>query len=320
MFKRSIAVVLLTSLWCSSHAADWQPYPADLPRFDYSGDKLAANWAVLQRATVQQYPSAEWVGQQLANAKLCEATLAAVKADAELAATAPDNCTELDAQALAERLQQAWRDYFSGDYQRSVQAAEALGPIGYAVGGYGRIAYGQVLAGSPEDKRAVLEQAIDNADAYDALDPGQAWPLFISAYAMGRIMEDLSLTAALATGYNGEMKKRLETLTAKYPAHTKGWANYGGYNGGVIDKSGRLLAKLTYGATPEKMELGFSKGLAIKPLVPSNYVEYAIALKRVYGKKEQDKARSYLEQAAAYTPLEAEEALEVRRAQQMLAE
>lgn len=317
MMRRLITACLLTMTAFTAHG---QSYPAGLPRFDYSGEKLADNWAVLQRSTLQQYPSAAWVEQQLAKAKLCEATLAALRALPELRGDNSGGCRDLDTEALANHLQQAWRDYFSGDFEKSIESGEALGPIGYAVGGYGRIVFGQVLARSTEQKRQVLEQAISNADAYDALDPGEAWPLFISAYSMGRIMEDLSLTSALATGYNGKMKKRLKTLTEKYPAHIKGWANWGGYNGGLIDKSGRLVAKLSYGATPEKMEAGFSRALVVKPLIPSNYVEYAIALRRVYGNTERDRARSYLEQAAAHTPLDAEEALEVRRAQQMLAE
>ena len=128
------------------------------------------------------------------------------------------------------------------------------------------------------------------------------------------------MSAALMTGYNSIVKERLEKLIQEYPKHTKGAANYGGYNAGIIGKSGRFLGRISYGATPEKMESGFATAMRVEPPVVSNHIEYAIALERVYGKDEIEKARKTLENLIGVEPLDAEEALELKRIEKLLAD
>ena len=263
---------------------------------------------------------------QLAHPGLCKATLKSLVANddvggagSEHQAEYQEDCSAIDSGQIATLLQQAWRDFFTGEYHKAVQAGEALGVIGYPVAGYARIAYGRMLARSSEEKTRVLEQAITNADAYQKIAPGSAYSLLISTNAMGRIMEDLSLSAALITGYNSDARQRLEALVQAYPKHARGAATYGGYNGGIIGKSGQFVARISYSATPEKMESGFTTAMRAEPPLISAHLEYAIALERVYGDKQREKARRTLENIVTLTPLEAEEALAQERAKAMLA-
>jgi hypothetical protein len=300
-------------------AGSWQPYPADLPIFNFDGDKLEQQWDLLQRGTAQEYPSVPWVEAHLADEAMCAATSKALKAHPDFGDDLPASCAQFDRAAIADVLQQAWRDYFVGDYEGATSLGEALGPIGYPVGGYARIVYGQVLAVSSDEKTDVLKKAIELANDYEEIKPGLPYSPFVSAYSMGRMMEDMSMAGALKTGYNGVMKEKLEMLMSEYPGHAKATANYGGYNSGLIDKSGKFLARVTYDGTPENMEAGYVEAMKVEPPIISVHIGYAIALRQVYGDKERDKAIQILENLVGLTPLEAEDALELRHAKQVLA-
>jgi hypothetical protein len=323
-----LPLVLVFYSFSVTLAADgWQPYPPDLPQFNVAGDRLEKEWDILQRATLQEYPSTAWVDEQLTDQALCNATLKALLTHPEFAATLSAtpagndaSCDKLDHSAIASILQQAWRDYFVGAYEGAVKAGEALGPIGYPVGGYARVVYGQLLAQSGTEKTEVLQQAIELANQYQEINPGSAYSLYVSAYAMGRLMEDMSTTDALATGYDSLIKEHLEELIFKYPAHTKGAACFGIHNADIIGKSTPFIARVTYGATPERMESGFGAAMKVQPPVIGNYVDYAIALQRVFDKKQSDKPRQTLEDAIDLVPYDAEDALEQRRAKRLLAD
>lgn len=272
---------------------------------------------------MQEYPSSEWVETQLLSKRLCQATRQSLAEHAAFSATDAANsegCKGINSSFVAETLQQAWRDYFAGDYQSAAAQGESLGPIGYPVGGYARIVYGQVLAPSSEEKAQVLKQAIAYADAYEEISPGSAYSLFISTYAMVSILEDLSKGGALMTGYQNELKIRLETLIQAYPKHLKGAANYGRYNAYIIDESGRFLGRISYNTSAEKMESGFATAMKVEPPILSNDVEYTIAMEQVYGDKEQNKSQQVLENVIDTPPVDAEDALQIKRAAALLAQ
>lgn len=299
---------------------DWAAYPDALPQFDFSGDELEKQWSTVRRGTVQPYPAVEWVGAQLNHQALCEATGVALHEHPTLGEGLPDACTEFDDQAIAGILQQAWRDVARGDYQSAATAAEALGPLGYPVGGYARVIYARELARSIDEQTEILDVAIARAKDYAALFPNSAYSLFVSAHAKFRILEGLPNTEGYATGYITTIHDNLEQLIFDYPAHARGAASFGGFNAYIIAKSGTFLARASYNAVPEKMESGFSHAMRVEPLLLSTHVDYAIALRQVYRKKARAKLRQVLENVGELTPLDAEDALAQQRASRLLAE
>ena len=115
--------------------------------------------------------------------------------------------------------------------------------------------------------------------------------LFSNAYAKARIAEDLSLSEALATGYTGPMKSDLEHLMSLQPDHLFGAAALGGVHAGIIEKAGKLVGKMTYGANENTMRKWFEQAMTHTPLPPVIPLEYSVALQRLYGNKETDKIR-----------------------------
>ena len=95
-------------------------------------------------------------------------------------------------------------------------------------------------------------------------------------------------------------------------------ALYGGYEAGVIRKVGKLVGKMTYGVSSDKMEQYFTRSFSAKDDLPIGHYEYANALVYVYGEDEEQKVLDHLKKAVAIKPINAMEALEVAHAQALL--
>lgn len=123
----------------------------------------------------------------------------------------------------------------------------------------------------------------------------------------------------LKRGYTSEIPKELDALLARQPNQPFALALYGGYEAGVIRKVGKLVGKMTYGVSADKMEQYFSRSFRQANDLPIGHYEYANALTYVYGDDEREKAIAQLKQAVAIKPINAMEALEVAHAKKLLA-
>ena len=313
------------SLSASANQSQWNSYPTGLTSFDYSGDKLKENWSLLTRGTKEPFPDVAHIksmGKRFPAAmelsiKELKANASSMGIDYEI----PDQLREQDYQFYAELIQQTWRYLFEGRFQEARELGMKLGPMGYIPGLYAQSIYAQHLANSQEEKHDMLREVIETTDRMSEYVPNYPFILFGSAYAKARISEDLSMTKALATGYTKPMKKDLENLISLYPDHMYGFASLGGLHAGIVEKAGsKFLARMSYGATVDDMEKYFSVALAETPALPVTRLEYAIALKRVYGKDKNEEALAYLKEAAAMTPVHAEESLDIAKAERLLKE
>jgi tetratricopeptide (TPR) repeat protein len=82
----------------------------------------------------------------------------------------------------------------------------------------------------------------------------------------------------------------------------------------VIDKVGAMVGRLTYGATKDAAAAHFQRALALAPDSAIYAVEWANALVMLHGKSRMAEAVKLYEQAAAATPLDAMERLDVEMA------
>ncbi|MEZ1441202.1 hypothetical protein QVM41_33770, partial [Pseudomonas shirazica] len=82
---------------------------------------------------------------------------------------------------------------------------------------------------------------------------------FGSVYAQARLAEELSGPVVLKRGYTSEIPKELDALLARQPNQPFALALYGGYEAGVIRKVGKLVGKMTYGVSADKMEQYFAR-------------------------------------------------------------
>lgn len=310
---RRFLLALLTVFSLNAVANDtWKPFPYDQKAFDYSGDKLREAWPRLTRGFGANYPfpDADWV--------VTMATRHPEALEKTVAAGTGFSGKPEEAQVYAEKLQDVWRKVFRGDFAQAKKDGLALGVGGQVPGMFAQVLYAMFLAPNQDDKQRLLEEVISYTDEAGPLLNADPIAQFGRAYAKARLAEDLPVPVVLKRGYTSEIPKELDALLAKQPNQPFALALYGGYEAGVIRKVGKLVGKMTYGVSADKMEQYFARSFRAADDLPIGHYEYANALGYVYGEDEEQKALEQLQKAVAIKPINAMEALEVAHAQQLL--
>lgn len=299
----------------SLHAAaddHWKPFPYDQSAYDYSGDKLRQAWPQLTRGFGPDYPfpDADWV-----------VTMATQNPKAlEMTVTGNTGFTGKpeEAEAYAARLQDVWRLMFRGDFEQAKKKGLELGVGGQVPAMFAQVIYAMFLAPDQTEKHRLLEEVISYTDQAGELVQADTVAQFGRVYAKARLGEELSVPVVLKRGYTSQIPEELDALLKKQPRQPFALALYGGYEAGVIRKVGKLVGKMTYGVSADKMEQYFTRSFTAKDDLPIGHYEYANALVYVYGEDEQEKVLEHLRKAVAIKPINAMEALEVAHAQQLL--
>lgn len=310
---RRFLLALLTVFSLNAVADDtWKPFPYDQKAFDYSGDKLREAWPRLTRGFGSNYPfpDADWV--------VTMATKHPEALEKTVAAGTGFSGKPEEAQVYAEKLQDVWRKVFRGDFAQAKKDGLALGVGGQVPGMFAQVLYAMFLAPNQDEKQRLLEEVISYTDEAGPLLNADPIAQFGRAYAKARLAEDLPVPVVLKRGYTSEIPKELDALLAKQPNQPFALALYGGYEAGVIRKVGKLVGKMTYGVSADKMEQYFARSFRAADDLPIGHYEYANALAYVYGEDEEQKALEQLQKAVAIKPINAMEALEVAHAQQLL--
>ena len=99
------------------------------------------------------------------------------------------------------------------------------------------------------------------------------------------------------------------------PKHADAYIAYGAYQAEVIDKVGGLVAGITYGAKKDSAVEHFEKAIKLNPDSAIARIEYANGLLTLFGKSRIADAEKLYKAAAATTPADAMEPLDVARAQ-----
>ncbi|MFJ3052793.1 hypothetical protein [Pseudomonas nitroreducens] len=310
---RRFLLALLTVFSLNAVADDtWKPFPYDQQAFDYSGDKLREAWPRLTRGFGANYPfpDADWV--------VTMATRHPEALEKTVAAGTGFSGKPEEAQVYAEKLQDVWRKVFRGDFAQAKKDGLALGVGGQVPGMFAQVLYAMFLAPNQDEKQRLLEEVISYTDEAGPLLNADPIAQFGRAYAKARLAEDLPVPVVLKRGYTSEIPKELDALLAKQPNQPFALALYGGYEAGVIRKVGKLVGKMTYGVSADKMEQYFARSFRAADDLPIGHYEYANALGYVYGEDEEQKALEQLQKAVTIKPINAMEALEVAHAQQLL--
>ena len=308
-----LAVLTLCSLVAVADE-QWKPFPYDQAAYDYSGDKLRQAWPQLTRGFGDNYPfpDADWV--------LKMATTYPKALEMTVTGNTGFTGKPEEAEIYAQKLQNVWRLMFKGDFAQAKKEGLALGVGGQIPAMFAQVVYAMFLVPNQEEKHRLLEEVIDYTDKAGELVQADTVAQFGRVYAKARLGEELSVPVVLKRGYTSQIPKELDALLAKQPDQPFALALYGGYEAGVIRKVGKLVGKMTYGVSSDKMETYFAQSFKEANNLPIGHYEYANALTYVYGDDEEAKAIKHLKEAVAIKPINAMEALEVAHAQKLLKE
>ena len=211
-------------------------------------------------------------------------------------------------------LQEAWRCFHRGDFQQAVNLADALGLAGHAVANKATGIYATYLAADQKQQIDCFKSAIERAErAIDAY-PDDANAHYFHAFNLGRYSQSISVVKALRQGVGGKIFASLQRALELQPEHAEAHTAMGLYHAEIIDKVGKLIGGVTYGASESKALEHLGKALELTPRAPIAHIEYGNGLYLLFGDRRLDEVSELYVAAAETTPLDAMEKLDVEAA------
>ncbi|HKX41391.1 MAG TPA: hypothetical protein VJO99_09560 [Burkholderiaceae bacterium] len=213
----------------------------------------------------------------------------------------------------------AWALFHAGEFQKAAEAGLKAGGAGITAANKAQAIYANYLEKSEKAKLALLMEVAERAEAQLAEDPKNANAHYFMAYALGRYSQGISIAKALAQGLGGKVRSALETTIKLAPKHADAHIALGAFHAEVIDKVGALLGR-TQGASKDAGIANYKTALKLNPTSAIAMVEYANGLVMLEGEKKMKEATQLYEDAAATTPMDAMERLDVEMAKAELEE
>ena len=277
----------------------WAAFPHDAKGYAYAGDALKKAWPKLHAGDCEPFPDA--------------------KRAAALLKAAGKAAPKLDADALAEALQDAWRAFHRGDFKAAHDAGVALGPIGASVAVKALGIHATYLVDDEGERLKRYEQAAALAETAVKALPDEANSHYRHAFALGRYSQGLSIAKALKMGIAGKVRAALETTLELAPKHAEAHTALALYHAEIINKIGAMIGGLTYGAKSSEAEKHIREAVKLTPASPIAHVEHGNILLLLDEARNEDAAAEAYERAAKCKPLDAMEALDAAWAADQLA-
>ena len=279
--------------------SSWAAFPHDAKGYAYAGDALKKAWPKLHAGDCEPFPDA--------------------KRAAVLLKAAGKSAPKLDAEALAQALQEAWRAFHRGDFKAAHDAGIALGPIGASVAVKALGIHATYLVADEGERLKRYEQAATLAEAAVKALPDEANSHYRHAFALGRYSQGLSIAKALKMGIAGKVRDALETTLELAPKHAEAHTALALYHAEIINKIGAMIGGLTYGAKAAAAEKHIREAVKLTPASPIAHIEHGNVLLLLDEARNEDAAAEAYERAAQCKPLDAMEALDAAWAADQLA-
>lgn len=279
----------------------WVQFPYSNEKYEFGTAALKRSWGRLHAGDAERWPDAKRVAAVLGRG-----------GSRELVEDPMDDA------AIAEGVQEAWRAFHRGDFAAAWTGGATLGPPGIAAAVKAAGVYGAYLEKNAARAEQLLHDAASLAERAAAAAPGYANAHYFHAFALGRYSQRISVLKALAAGHATRVRKSLERTLELEPKHADAHLALGLYHAEIVAKVGGIAAKLTYGASAAAAEQHFDRALALNPDSPVGPLEYGNGLAAMHGARVRQRVRDLLAQAAACTPVDAMERLDVERAKRAL--
>ena len=212
----------------------------------------------------------------------------------------------------------AWVAFHAGEFKQAVDLGLKAGGAGVNAANKAQAIYANYLEESEAKKLELFQQVAARAEKRQKEDPKDPNGFYWHAYALGRYAQGISIAKALAQGIGGKVRASLEMAIRLDPKHADAHIGLGTYHAEIIDKVGSTIGGLTYGAKKDAGLKHYQTALKLNPDSAIARVEYASGLVMLEGKKALQQAMKLCEEAAACTPKDAMEMLDIELAKQEL--
>jgi tetratricopeptide (TPR) repeat protein len=277
--------------------SQWTSFPHDATEFRFAGDDLQASWPALHRGDCALFPDAGWVRRQLEEAPLA----------------APESF-DGDIASLAESIQQAWRNFHAGDFHEATRLAGECGLLAHAPANKASGIYATYLEPDDSTQRACFMSAVARAELALKVLPDDPNSHYFHAFNLGRYSQSISVVEALRQGIGGKIFASLQRALELEPDHAEAHTALGMYHAEIINKVGKLIGGMTYGASADKALGHFETALELTPGAPIAHIEFGNGLYLLFGDRRLDEVTDLYVKASEMEPLDAMEKLDVEAA------
>jgi tetratricopeptide (TPR) repeat protein len=213
-----------------------------------------------------------------------------------------------------EAAQEAWRLFHAGEFAHAVTAGLDAGGSGINAANKAANIYANYLEKSEAKQIKIYGEVAACCEALQKADPKNANAFYSRAYALGRYSQLVGVAKALTQGIAGKVKASLDTTLKLQPKSADAHVALGTYHAEIIAKVGSLVGGLTYGASRDKSLEHYQTALKLNPDSAIARIEYANGIVMLIGKSKMKEAEELYAQAAACTPMDAMERLDVELA------
>ena len=277
--------------------SQWNSFPHDNSAFGYKDSCLLDAWSDLHRGDCIEFPDTDWVERSL-----------------EQVPDAAPASFDGDLSALAVKIQNAWRCFHSGDFQQACALSKQCGQLAHAPANKAAGIYATYLAPDEAIQQACYLSAIARAEsAIEVLadDPNSH---YFHAFNLGRYSQSISVIKALSQGVGGKIHTSLQNTLELQPDHAEAHTALGMYHAEIINKVGKMIGKMTYGASGSKALKHFDHALKLTPNSPIAHIEYGNGLYLLFEDERLDEVTDLYVRATELTPLDAMEKLDIEAA------
>jgi len=212
------------------------------------------------------------------------------------------------------QLREAWRCFHQGDFQLAVERADEVGIAGHAVANKATGIYATYLEHDQKRQIDCFKSAIRRAEQAIREYPDDANSHYFHAFNLGRYSQSISVIKALKQGVGGKILKSLHRAIELQAEHAEAHTALGMYHAEIIDKIGKLIGGMTYGASEASALEHFEIALEITPQSPIANIEFGNGLYLLYGDSKLDEVTDLYIKASELEPLDAMEKLDVESA------
>lgn len=211
-------------------------------------------------------------------------------------------------------LQAAWRCFHRGDFGGAVRLADATGVAGHAAANKATGVYATYLEQDQKRQIDCFKAAIARAEKAVEAFPDDPNSHYFHAFNLGRYSQSISVVKALRQGVGGKILASLKRALELQPRHAEAHTALGMYHAEILDKVGKLIGGVTYGASEREALAHFRRALELTPRAPIARIEYGNGLYLMFGDSRLDEVTELYVKASETRPLDAMERLDVESA------
>jgi tetratricopeptide (TPR) repeat protein len=212
------------------------------------------------------------------------------------------------------KLLEAWCCFHRGEFEQAVSLADECGVTGHAVANKATGIYATYLEEDEGRQIQCFKSAITRAENAMAERPDDPNAHYFHAFNLGRYSQSISIVKALKQGAGGKVLASLRKTLRLQPDHAEAHTALGMYHAEIIDKVGKLIAKMTYGASEGEAIEHFETALELTPSAPIAHIEYGNGLYLLFGDDRLDEVTDLYVNASEFVPRDAMEQLDVESA------